>query len=202
MLVIGIAGGSGSGKTTVVNRIIRELPENTASVISQDAYYFDRSDLSEAGKLDINFDHPDSIEWDLVIRHIDSLALGKMVQMPSYSYITCSRQKETIIVYPARVIIIDGILILTQEKLRERMNIKVFVDAEPADRLERIVRRDVLERGRTVDMALRHYETFVKPMHLQFIEPSKIYADIIIPDGVNNDDYMNFLIERIKSEIR
>jgi len=197
MLVIGIAGGSGSGKTTVVNKIIEGLPESSVSIISQDAYYWDNGQLSPEAKKEINFDHPDSIEWDLLVRHLDMLIAGEAIDMPIYSYVTCARAKETIRIQPKRVIIVEGILILTNEALRERFNVKVFVDADADDRLIRIIHRDILERGRSVDTVLTHYETFVKPMHLQFIEPSKRYADIIVPQGGENKVAIELLGSRI-----
>ena len=169
MLVIGIAGGTGSGKTTVVNKIIQGLPPRSVSIMSQDAYYWDNGHLSPREKKMINFDHPDSIEWELLLHDLDRLIAGYSIDMPVYSYVTCSRLKETMVINPARVIIVEGILILTNEQLRNRFNVKVFVDANADDRLIRIIQRDVRERGRSVEMILTHYETFVKPMHLQFM---------------------------------
>ena len=201
MLVIGIAGGSGSGKTTVVNRIIQDLPANSVSIMYQDAYYWDNGHLSPEEKKQINFDHPDSIEWDLLIRDLDKLIEGKAIDMPTYSYVSCARGKETIRIAPKRVIIVEGILILTNEELRKRFNVKVYVDADADDRLIRIINRDILERGRSVDTVLDHYETFVKPMHLQFIEPSKRYADIIVPQGGENTVAVDLLGSRIHMKL-
>jgi uridine kinase len=197
MLVIGIAGGSGSGKTTVVNKIIRGLPSSSVSIISQDAYYWDNGHLSPREKKLINFDHPDSIEWELLNHDLDRLIAGYPIEMPVYSYVSCGRSKETITIMPKRVIIVEGILILTNEQLRHRFNVKVFVDADADDRLIRIIQRDILERGRSVETVLTHYETFVKPMHLQFIEPSKRYADLIIPQGGENEVAIELLSSRI-----
>jgi uridine kinase len=197
MLVIGIAGGSGSGKTTVVNKIIQGLPASSVSIISQDAYYWDNGHLSPQEKKMINFDHPDSIEWELLVHDLDYLIAGHPIEMPVYSYVSCARQKETITILPKRIIIVEGILILTNEQLRNRFNVKVFVDADADDRLMRIIQRDILERGRSVDTVLTHYDTFVKPMHLQFIEPSKRYADIIIPQGGENKVAIELLSSRI-----
>jgi uridine kinase len=197
MLVIGIAGGSGSGKTTVVNKIVQGLPAFSVSIMSQDAYYWDNGHLSPEEKKKINFDHPDSIEWDLLIHDLDRLMSGYPVEMPVYSYVSCARAKETISVMPKRVIIVEGILILTNEQLRNRFNVKLFVDADADDRLMRIIHRDILERGRSVDTVLTHYETYVKPMHLQFIEPSKRYADLIIPQGGENEVAIDLLASRI-----
>lgn len=197
MLVIGIAGGSGSGKTTVVNKIIQGLPTSSVSIISQDAYYWDNGHLLPQEKKMINFDHPDSIEWELLIHDLDRLIAGSPIEMPVYSYVSCARSKETIAIMPKRVIIVEGILILTNELLRNRFNVKVFVDADADDRLMRIIQRDILERGRSVDTVLTHYESFVKPMHLQFIEPSKRYADLIIPQGGQNEVAIELLASRI-----
>ncbi len=199
MLIIGIAGGSGSGKTTVVNKIIQGIPKNSVSIISQDAYYFDNGHLSAEEKAEINFDHPSSIEFELLIKHIDLLKKGETVQMPIYSYVSCARAKETVLVRPRKVIIVEGILILTDEALRNRMNIKVYVDADADDRLMRISKRDVEERGRSFKQVLKHYDTFVKPMHLQFIEPTKRYADIIVPQGGENHVAIDILSAKIKS---
>jgi uridine kinase len=202
MLIIGIAGGSGSGKTTVVNKITEGLPESSVSVISQDAYYWDNGHLSPEAKRQINFDHPDSIEWDLLINDLDKLIKGQAIDMPIYSYVTCARAKETIHIEPTRVIILEGILILTNEQLRDRFHVKVFVDADADDRLIRIIQRDILERGRSVDAVLKHYETFVKPMHLQFIEPSKRYADVIVPQGGENKVAIEVLGSRIQMKLK
>ncbi len=186
MLIIGIAGGSGCGKTTVVKKIIEGLPGNSVSILSQDAYYKDNGHLSEEQKARINFDHPSSIEFNLLIKHIDMLKNGESVEMPVYSYLTCGRAKETIPIEPRKIIIVEGILILSNPRLRERLGIKVFVDADADDRLMRIIRRDLEERGRSFIQVLEHYEKYVKPMHLLFIEPTKRYADVIIPQGGTN----------------
>ena len=170
MLIIGIAGGSGSGKTTVVKKMINSLPKGSVSVISQDSYYIDNGHLNEEERKEINFDHPESIEFSLLIEHIDRLREGKSIPMPIYSYVTCARAKETIEVNPTKVLIIEGILILTNAELRKRLDIKTFVDADVDDRLMRIIWRDIEERGRNFKEVLTHYETYVKPMHLQFIE--------------------------------
>ena len=200
MLIIGIAGGSGSGKSTVVNQVIKLLPKNSVSVIPQDAYYKDNGHKSVEERAKINFDHPSSIEWNLLIRDLDTLKSGKSIEMPIYSYITCARAKETINVQPQKVIIVEGILILTNPRLRKRMGIKVFVDADGDDRLMRVIWRDIEERGRGFQDVLRHYETYVKPMHLQFIEPTKRYADIIVPQGGQNHVAIDILVSRIKMQ--
>jgi uridine kinase len=198
MLIIGIAGGSGSGKSTVVNQIIRHLPKDAVSVIPQDAYYRDNGHLSAEERARINFDHPSSIEFNLLIKHLDMLKTGSSVEMPVYSYVTCARSNETIPVVPKEVIIVEGILILTNPRLRKRMDIKIYVDADGDDRLMRIIRRDIEERGRSFQQVLQHYDKFVKPMHLQFIEPTKRYADIIIPQGGQNHVAIDVLASRIK----
>jgi uridine kinase len=201
MLVIGIAGGSGSGKSTVVDKIIRSLPKNSVVILPQDAYYKDNGHKPAEEKAKINFDHPSSIEWPLLIRHLDNLRAGNPVNMPMYSYVTCARSKETIEVNPSRVIIVEGILILTNPRLRTRMDIKIYVDADGDDRLMRIIWRDIEQRGRSFQQVLQHYEKFVKPMHLQFIEPTKRYADIIVPQGGLNDVAIDVLTSRIKMHI-
>ena len=198
MLIIGIAGGSGSGKTTVVNRMIERLPGESVSVIAQDSYYWDNGHLPQAEKKKINFDHPDSIEWDLLTRHLDMLKDGHAIDMPTYSYVECARLPETIRVEPREVIIVEGILIFTNSDLRSRFNVKTYVDADDDDRLSRIITRDIVKRGRDVQDVLRHYHTFVKPMHLQFIEPSKRYADIIVPQGGENLVAIDILASKVK----
>jgi uridine kinase len=201
MLIIGIAGGSGSGKTTVVKEIIKRIPRDSVAVISQDAYYFDNGSLSKEEKLSINFDHPDSIEWSLLVEHIDQLKSGHTIEMPIYSYLTCGRAKETTTISPANVLIIEGILTLTQEDLRNRMDVKIFVDADNDDRLMRIIKRDMMERGRSLDDVLDHYHDFVKPMHLQFIDPSKRYANVILPRGGKNEVGIEIISHRIKGHL-
>lgn len=201
MLIIGIAGGSGCGKTTVVKEIIRRLPRNSVAVISQDAYYWDNGHLSPEEKLNINFDHPNSIEWSLLVEHLDLLREGESIQMPQYSYVSCARSNETIHVEPKKVIIVEGILIFTDPELLKRIDIKVFVDAENDDRLTRIIRRDTIERGRDFRQVLEHYSKWVKPMHLQFIEPTKRYADIIVPQGGENKVAVQVLASRIQMKL-
>lgn len=198
MLIIGIAGGSGSGKTTVVRKIIHALPKEAVAVISQDSYYYDNGHLSQEEKLKINFDHPNSIEWPLLIDHIHQLQQGNSVEMPIYSYVTCARAKETQTVKPKPVIIVEGILILTRPELRELMDVKLFVSTDSDERLMRIIRRDIQERGRNYNDALTHYATFVKPMHQQFIEPTKLFADVIIPEGGQNKVAIDMVVSRIK----
>jgi uridine kinase len=201
MLVIGIAGGSGSGKSTVVKEIIRKLPKGSVAVIPQDAYYKDNGHKTPEERAKINFDHPSSIEFGLLIKHIDALLEGHPIEMPIYSYLTCARSKETILVEPKPVVILEGILILTNPRVRQRMGIKVYVDADADDRLIRIIHRDTVERGRSYQQVLEHYEQYVKPMHLQFIEPTKRYADIIVPQGGANHVAIDVMTSRIRDNI-
>jgi len=198
MLLIGIAGGSGCGKSTVVKKIIKSLPKDAVAVMPQDSYYKDSGHLSPEERAKKNFDHPSSIEFSLLRKHLDLLKRGESIDMPMYSYLTCARLKDTVRVSPKEVIIVEGILILTNPKLREILDIKVFVDADPDDRLMRVIRRDIEERGRSFIEVLEHYERFVKPMHLQFIEPTKRYADIIIPQGGANTVGIDILTSKIK----
>ncbi len=202
MLIIGIAGGSGSGKTTVVNKIVEALPKNSVAVVSQDAYYYDNGDLSLEEKLKINFDHPNSIEWPFLIKHIQQLQQGKDIEMPIYSYVACTRAKETQKVKPREVIIVEGILILTNSKLRKLLDVKLFVSTDSDERLMRIIRRDIQERGRNYGDVLTHYSTFVKPMHQQFIEPTKLFADVIIPQGGKNKVAIDMVVSQIKLNLK
>ncbi len=197
MLIVGIAGGTGSGKTTVVRKIIERLPEGEVVVIPQDAYYKDNSTMPMEERQEINFDHPRSIEFELLVNHLMKLKSGLTVKQPIYSYLTCTRAKETIDVLPRHVMIVEGILILTNERLRELLDIKVYVDADADDRLGRVINRDIIERGRSVSKVLERYEKTVKPMHLQFVEPSKKYADLIIPQGGENEVGINILVDVI-----
>jgi uridine kinase len=201
MLIIGIAGGSGSGKSTVVSQIVKKLPKDSVSVIPQDAYYKDNGHKTPEERAKINFDHPSSIEFSLLTKQIDTLLGNQPIEMPIYSYLTCARSKETITVQPKKVIILEGILILTNPNLRKRMGIKIFVDADQDDRLIRIIKRDIVERGRSYQQVLDHYETYVKPMHLQFIEPTKRYADIIVPQGGANHVAIDVLTSRIRENL-
>ncbi len=201
MLIIGIAGGSGCGKSTVVKQIIKRLPKDSVTIIPQDSYYKDNGHLHAEERARINFDHPSSIEFNLLIKHLDELKEGNEIGMPIYSYLTCARAKETIPVKPKEVVIVEGILILSNPRLRERMDIKIFVDADADDRLMRIIRRDIEERGRSFIQVLDHYEKYVKPMHLQFIEPTKRYADIIVPQGGDNHIAIDILTSRIRMQL-
>lgn len=202
MLLIGIAGGSGSGKSTVVNTIKHLLAPDTLSIISQDAYYKDLGYLSPEERAEVNFDHPDSVEFDLLLQHIEVLKQGQPIEMPVYSYITCTRLPQTIVVEPRPVIIVEGLLIFTNDKLRQLLDIKVFVDADSDDRLMRIIRRDIIERGRSVQQVMEHYEKWVKPMHQIFIEPTKRFADIIIPQGGMNHVAIDILAQCIIQKMK
>jgi uridine kinase len=193
MLIVGIAGGTGSGKTTVVKKLMKALGNDDVTVLPQDAYYRDNSHLSLEERQKINFDHPDSLEFSLLADHVEELCKGNSVEMPQYSYITCLRSKETVHLEPARVIIIEGILILSDGRLRDLMDIKAYVDADPDDRLVRVIERDIAERGRDISHVIERYYDTVKPSHLQFIEPTKRYADIIIPLGGENTVAINML---------
>ena len=201
MLIIGIAGGSGSGKTTVVKAITERLHDKV-TVIPQDSYYKDLSHATEEEKRVHNFDHPDSIDFELLRHQLMELREGKVVEQPVYSYITCGRSKtETVTVQPTDIIIVEGILIFTDPKLRKLMDIKIFVDADDDDRLMRVMSRDIVERGKTVEWVIERYSRTVKPMYLQFIEPSKRYADVIIPQGGHNQVAIDMISARIEKSL-
>ena len=201
MLIIGIAGGSGSVKTTVVRALTEQLKEKVV-VIPQDSYYKDSSHLPMEERQKVNFDHPDSIDFDLLIKHLKELKKGHSVEQPVYSYITCSRSAtETVTVHPAEVIIVEGILIFCCAELRKQMDIKIFVDADDDDRLMRVMARDILERGKTVETVIQRYSRTVKPMFLQFIEPSKRYADVIIPQGGHNKVAIDVIAATIEKSL-
>ena len=197
MLIIGIAGGTGCGKTTVVNKIINELPDGEVGVISQDSYYKDTSHLSYDERIKINFDHPRSIDFELLENHLKALKNGNSVDQPVYSFVTHNRTIDTLITHPRKVVIVEGILIFNSVELRELFDIKIFVHADTDERLIRRLRRDIEERGRDVNEVITRYQTTLKPMHLQFIEPTKTYADIIIP----NDRHNTVAIDIVKTVI-
>jgi len=201
MIVIGIAGGTGSGKTTVVNKIIKALPQGEVAVIPQDSYYKDLSHLDPAERAKVNFDEPDAIEWTLLVEQLRCLKEGRAVEMPTYSYLTCTRQEQTVHVEPRDVVIVEGILVLNDEVLRSMMDVKVFVDADADDRLIRVIARDCIERGRTPKMVIDRYEAVLKPMHNRYIEPSKRYADLIVPQGGSNDVAIGLLTDYIESRL-
>ncbi len=197
MLIIGIAGGTGSGKTTVVHQIMNELPETEVGVISQDSYYKDNNNLSFEERALVNFDHPRAIDFDLLVQHLKDLKAGKTIEQPVYSFITHNRTDDTIITHPRKVMIVEGILILTNPELRDLFDVKVFVHADSDERLIRRLKRDIAERGRDMEEVLNRYQTTLKPMHQQFIEPTKVFADIIIP----NDKYNTVAIDVVRAVI-
>lgn len=201
MLIIGICGGTGSGKTTVVNKILEILPADHVVILSQDSYYKDNSHIPVDERKFINFDHPDSIEFDLLLDHINQLKNGDSVQKPIYSYITCTRDSKTIPVQSKEVILIEGILLFSDERIRNICNVKVFVDAPPDERLLRVIKRDTIERGRNIEQTLERYLETVRPMHEQFIEPTKRYADIIVPVGGENMVAINILASTIRQKL-
>jgi len=197
MLVIGIAGGTGSGKTTVVHQIMNQLPQTEVGVLSQDHYYRATTDLSYEERAKINFDHPRSIDFELLYEHLKDLKEGKAIDQPVYSFVTHNRVEDTIHTHPRKVMIVEGILILADKKLRELFDIKIFVHADPDERLIRRLKRDIAERGRDMDEVLNRYQNTLKPMHEQFIEPTKAFADIIIP----NDRYNTVAIDVVRAVI-
>lgn len=199
MTIIGIAGGTGLGKTTVVRKIAEALPPHHVVVVPLDSYYNDTSHMTEEERHAINFDHTDAFDWKLLIKQVNELRNGQAVEQPTYSYIKCNRLKETLHVEPKSVIIIEGIMTLLNKKLRDMMDLKIFVDTDSDERLIRNIQRDVLERGRTVDMVISRYLEVLKPMHEQFIEPTKKYADLIIPQGGENHKGINILCKYIES---
>ncbi len=186
MLIIGISGGTGSGKTTVVNQIVKHLPTDEVCVISQDSYYKATDDLSYEQRTKINFDHPRAIDFDLIVEHLIALKAGNIIEQPVYSFVSHNRTIDTVKTHPRKVVIIEGILIFNNEALRNLFDIKIFVHADTDERLVRRVRRDITERGRDIEEVLNRYQDTLKPMHLQFIEPTKNFADIIIPNNKHN----------------
>ena len=184
--IIGIAGGTGSGKTTVLKKIVEALPPHFVAVVPLDSYYNDTTGMTPEERSDINFDHPDAFDWKLLIKHVNELRNGHAVEQPTYSYIISNRLPETIYVEPKPVIIIEGIMTLINKRLRDMMDLKIFVDCDPDERLIRNIQRDTIDRGRTVSMVVDRYLKVLKPMHEQFIEPTKRFADVIIPQGGDN----------------
>jgi uridine kinase len=197
MLIIGIAGGTGSGKTTVVQQIMNELPETEVGIISQDSYYKQNIGMSYEERSNINFDHPRAIDFELLVQHLKDLKVGKTINQPVYSFVTHNRTEDTISTHPRKVMIVEGILILTNPELREMFDVKVFVHADSDERLIRRLKRDIAERGRDMEEVLNRYQTTLKPMHQQFIEPTKAFADIIIP----NDKYNTVAIDVVRAVI-
>ena len=201
MLIIGIAGGTGSGKTTVVRKIVESLPANEVVLLPQDSYYKDSSHIPLEKRQNINFDHPDAFDWTLLSEHVAALRRGESIEQPTYSYLTCTRQAETIHIEPREVVIIEGILALCDPTLRNMMDLKVFVDTDSDERLIRVIQRDMQERGRTAEAVMERYIRVLKPMHQQFIEPCKRYADLIVPDGGNNQVAIDILTMYIKKHL-
>ena len=197
MLILGIAGGTGSGKTTVVDQILHELPTEEVSIISQDSYYKQNDHLSFEERCEINFDHPNAIDFELLVAHLLELRAGRSIEQPIYSFEEHNRLEDKLLTYPKRVIIVEGILIFTEKKLRDLFDIKVFVHADSDERLIRRLKRDMKERGRDLNEVLDRYQNTLKPMHQEFIEPTKNFADIIIP----NDNFNNVAIEIVRTVI-
>ncbi len=198
MLIIGIAGGTGCGKTTVVNQIVNELPENEVSVISQDSYYNDTSHLTPDQRAAINFDHPQSIDFDLLGEHLKILKTGKSIEQPVYSFVDHNRTNKTVTTKPGKVLIVEGILILTRPEIRDLFDIKIYVQTDSDERLIRRLKRDIIERGRDMNEVLDRYQNTLKPMHQQFIDPTKEFADLIIP----NNNYNNVAIDILRTIIK
>ena len=198
-LVIGIAGGTGSGKTSVTNKILERLDRDHVTVIQHDSYYKDLDQFGGREPASINFDHPDSLETDLLITHLTQLCAGKKVYQPLYNFATHRRMIETREIVPKDIMIVDGILLFVDKPLRDLMDIKIFVDTDADERLIRRIRRDILERGRSVETVMNRYLETVKPMHLEFVEPSKHWADIIIPRGADNPVAIDVVVTKIKS---
>lgn len=196
--IIGIAGGTGSGKTTVVKNIVNALPPHYVAVVPLDSYYNDTSEMTEEERHAINFDHPDAFDWKLLAKHVNDLRNGIAIEQPTYSYLLCNRLKETVHVESKPVIIIEGIMTLLNKRLRDIMDLKIFVDADPDERLIRNIQRDTIDRGRTVSMVVERYLEVLKPMHEQFIEPTKRYADLIIPQGGENEKGIGILCSYIE----
>ena len=201
MLIIGIAGSTGSGKTTVVRKIVESLPANEVVLLPQDSYYKDSSHIPLEKRQNINFDHPDAFDWTLLSEHVAALRRGESIEQPTYSYLTCTRQAETIHIEPREVVIIEGILALCDPTLRNMMDLKVFVDTDSDERLIRVIQRDMQERGRTAEAVMERYIRVLKPMHQQFIEPCKRYADLIVPEGGNNQVAIDILTMYIKKHL-
>jgi uridine kinase len=198
-LVIGVAGGSGSGKTTVISRIVESIGDGQVTVLEHDRYYRDRNELRLEERAALNYDHPDSLETDLLVQHVHALRAGQAVEVPVYDFARHARQPATETMTPRKAVIVEGILIFTDPELRKLMDVKVFVDADDDLRFIRRLQRDISERGRTVPSVIEQYLGTVKPMHLEFVEPSKRYADIIVPVGGHNAVAIDMLLSLIRS---
>lgn len=198
-LVIGIAGGSGSGKTTVAQEILQRVGPSRIAFLQHDSYYKDLSGLPPRQRAEVNFDHPDSLETELLIEHIAALREGKAVEVPIYDFATHSRTSKAFTVQPRRVILVEGILIFTEPALRKMFDVKIFVDTDSDMRFIRRLERDIAERGRTTESVIKQYQSTVRPMHLEFVEPSKRYADVIIPEGGFNAAALDMVVARVES---
>lgn len=197
--VVGVAGGTGSGKTTVARKLVDEFKDELIRLIPQDAYYKSLAGLPLEERAQVNYDHPLAFDNELLAQHIDELVGGRTVQQPVYNYHTHSRSEDTIAVHPAHIILVEGILVLEDEKLRDRMDIKVYVDTDADERFIRRLKRDLIERGRSIDSVIDQYLTSVRPMHLQFVEPTKRYADVVIPQGGANHVAIDLLASKIRA---
>ena len=199
MYIIGIAGGTGSGKTTVARKIIESLPQGEVALIPQDSYYIETTGMPMEERRKINYDHPSAFDWELLVRQVRDLKAGRAIEQPTYSYLECNRLEPTLHVEPRKVVLIEGILALAHKELRDLMDLKIFVDADPDERLIRVIERDIVERGRTVHSVIEQYTKVVRPGHFSFIEPCKEYADLIIPEGGYNENAMQVIFSFVKS---
>ncbi len=194
MLIVGIVGGTSSGKTAIAREVADRLADHRVVLLPQDSYYKDASDLPEEERLKQNFDHPDSVDFDLLVRHLKDLKAGKKIEQPMYSYVTCLRSEDTLVLEPGECVIVEGILVFSHPELLELLDVKVFVDVDADDRLLRLIKRDVVKRGRTIEQVMDRYEHLQKPMHQQFVEPGRKLADIIIPRGKRNKIGIDVLV--------
>ncbi len=201
-IIIGIAGGSGSGKTSVAKALVKDMHLNGTVIIEQDWYYKDLAHLPQEERMKWNFDHPDSVEFDLLIKDLNAMVRGETVDVPQYNYVTHSRAKETLTITPQKVIIVEGIMVLYEAKLRELLNIKLYVDTDPDIRFIRRLKRDIYKRGRAIDNVIDQYMQTVRPMHETFVEPSKRFADVIIPEGGRNKVAIDLLRTKISSLLK
>lgn len=198
-VVLGVAGGSGSGKSTVVREVCKTLGHGTTSVLHHDSYYRDLAHLPFESRVGVNFDHPDALETELMVEHLRTLLRGLPVDIPTYDFSTHTRARATELLHPTPVVVVDGILVLADPRLRDTMDLKVFVDTEPDIRLARRIRRDVVKRGRTADSVIAQWEATVRPMHLEFVEPSKRFADLVVPEGGYNRVAVDLVVTRLRS---
>lgn len=200
--IIGISGGSGSGKTTVAKKILSEINSESVFLLDHDSYYKDQSNLPPEERAKVNYDHPDALDNDLLIRHLSAWKKGRTFQKPVYDFVTCTRSRETMSVGAREILVLEGFLIFVDQRIREMCDIKIFVDTEPDVRIIRRIERDLLERGRTLESIISQYFATVKPMHHQFVEPSKRYADIIIPYGAHNPIAIDMVVTQIRSRLK